>query len=178
MEAAIPNIGSAQPEKHSTAKEHMMIKDAEVRTLIDRAAISDVVNAYASAVDGRDWDRFRSLFFDSVFIDFRSFAPDLYRQLSLDELVTITQGLAAFDATQHLSTNHVHTIDGDRARCVSYMHAGHFLTHEGEAHACFLYGHYTYELQRVGTGWKIDRYGLQVTAQHGDPRVFEWVGMR
>jgi hypothetical protein len=155
-----------------------MIAEAEIRALIDRAAISDVVTAYAAAVDGRDWDRFRSLFAESVFIDFRSFDPSLYRQLPLDELVEITRALAAFDATQHLSTNHVHTLDGDRARCVSYMHAGHFLTREGEQHFCFLYGFYTYELQRRADGWKIDRYGLQVTAQHGDPRVFEWAGLR
>ncbi len=24
----------------------------------------------------------------------------------------------------------------------------------------------------------VDRYGLQVTAQFGEPRLFEWVGMR
>jgi hypothetical protein len=155
-----------------------MIDEPEIRALIDRAAVSDVVTAYASAVDGRDWERFRSLFAETVFIDFRSFHPSLHRELPLDELVEITRGLAAFDATQHLSTNHAHRIDGDRATCTSYMHAGHFLTREGEQHFCFLYGYYTYELQRVGSVWKIDRYGLQVTAQHGDPRVFEWAGLR
>lgn len=155
-----------------------MIDETALRTLIDRAAISDVVTAYATAVDSRDWERFRSLFAPRVFIDFRSFHPSLYRELPLDELVEITRGIAAFDATQHLSTNHVHTIDGDRATCVSYMHAGHFLKRDGVEHACFLYGFYTYELARAGQGWTIDRYGLNVTAQHGDPRVFEWVGMR
>jgi hypothetical protein len=155
-----------------------MRDDVQIRGLIDRAAISDVVNTYAWAVDSRDWDRFRSLFMDSIFIDFRSFDPSLYRQMTLDELVDITSALAAFDATQHLSANHVHSIDRDRARCVSYMHAGHFLTRNGDQHFCFLYGFYTYELQRVKDGWKIDRYGLQVTAQHGEPRVFEWVGLR
>jgi hypothetical protein len=155
-----------------------MIEEAEIRHLIDRTAVSDVVTAYATAVDLRDWELFRSLFTPSVFIDFRSFDPRLYRQLPLDDLVAITQNLAAFDATQHLSTNHVPSIEGDRARCVSYMHAGHFLTHEGEQHFCFLYGYYTYELQRAAQGWKIDRYRLQVTAQHGDPRVFGWAGLR
>jgi len=155
-----------------------MIEETEIRRLIDRAAISDAVTAYASAIDTHDWDWFRSLFTDSVFIDFRSFDPSLYRELTLDELVDITRRLAAFDATQHLSTNHVHNIEGDRARCISYMHAGHFLTHNGEQHFCFLYGHYTHELQRYGDSWKIARYGLKVTAQHGDPRVFEWAGLR
>jgi hypothetical protein len=121
---------------------------------------------------------FRSIFADRVFIDFRSFHPSLYKELSLDELVETMLGLSAFDATQHLSTNHVHSIEDDRATCVSYMHAGHFLKRDGEDYSCFLYGYYTYELLREGSNWKIDRYGLQVTAQHGDPRVFEWAGLR
>jgi hypothetical protein len=155
-----------------------MTDQASLQQLLDRAAISDVLNTYAAAVDTRDWALFRSLFTDPVFIDFRSFHPSLYRELPVDELVDITRGIAAFDATQHLSANHVHTIAGERATCVSYMHAGHFLKRDGQDHACFLYGYYTYELQRAATGWKVDRYGLQITAQHGDPRVFEWVGMR
>lgn len=155
-----------------------MIDTREIRKLIDRAAISDVVNAYATAVDTRDWDLFRSLFTERLFLDFRSFHPALYRELSVEELVEMTRMIAAFDATQHLSANHVHRIDGDRATCTSYMHAGHFLKRDGAEHVCFLYGFYTYELQRGDEGWKIDRYGLQITAQHGDPRVFEWVGMR
>lgn len=155
-----------------------MVEDGELQRLVDRAAISDVVNAYATAVDGRDWALFRSLFEPAVFLDFRSFHPSLHREVPLDELVEITRGIAAFDATQHLSCNHVHRIAGDRATCVSYMHAGHFLKRDGEDHACFLYGFYTYELLRKDRSWSIDRYGLRITAQHGDPRVFEWVGMR
>ena len=155
-----------------------MIEESEIRALIDRAAISDVVNAYATAVDTRDWDLFRSLFAERLFLDFRSFHPSLYRELAIDELVDMTRLIASFDATQHLSANHVHRLAGDRATCTSYMHAGHFLKRDGQDHACFLYGYYTYELARGAAGWKIDRYGLQITAQHGDPRVFEWVGMR
>ena len=155
-----------------------MPETASLRHLVDRAVISDVVNAYAIAVDTRDWGRFRGLFADRVFIDFRSFHPDLFRELPVDELVGITRAIAGFDATQHLSTNHVATIAGDRATCTSYMHAGHFLRRDDVDHACFLYGTYTYELARHGSGWQIDRYGLAISAQHGDPRVFEWVGMR
>jgi len=155
-----------------------MIEESEIRALIDRAAISDVVNAYATAVDSRDWDLFRSLFTERLFLDFRSFHPSLYRELSVDELVGMTRLIAGFDATQHLSANHVHRLAGDRATCISYVHAGHFLKRDGQDHACFLYGYYTYELARGSEGWKIDRYGLQITAQHGDSRVFEWVGMR
>jgi SnoaL-like domain len=155
-----------------------MIDEQAVQQLIDRSAVSDVVNAYATAVDTRDWALFGSIFADSLFLDFRSFHPSLYKQVSREELIEISKSVEAFDATQHLSANHRHTIHGDRATCVSYMHAGHFLKREGADHACFLYGYYTYELARHGVGWRIDKYGLQITAQFGEPKVFEWVGMR
>ncbi|MGE3692338.1 MAG: nuclear transport factor 2 family protein [Novosphingobium sp.] len=149
-----------------------------MQRLIDRTAVSDAVNAYATAVDTRDWELFGSLFADKLFLDFRSFHPSLYREVTREELVGITRSIEAFDATQHLSCNHRHSFSGDRATCVSYMHAGHFLKRDGEEHACFLYGHYTYELFRSGDGWLIDKYGMQITAQFGEPKVFEWVGMR
>ena len=154
-----------------------MIDEKAVQQLIDRAAVSDVVTAYATAVDTRDWELFRSLFADRLHLDFSTFHPSLKRDMPFEELLEISKNLASFDATQHLSTNHRVTVDGDRARCVSYMHAGHFMTRDGEKYACFLYGYYTYELQRAGEGWKIDSYGLTVTAEHGDPRVFEWAGL-
>ncbi|MCB2076905.1 MAG: nuclear transport factor 2 family protein [Novosphingobium sp.] len=148
----------------------------DIQTLIDRAAISDVVIAYATAVDTRDWDLLRSLFTDHVFYDFRTFDPDLYAEISVDELVERAMKLAAFDSTQHISSNHRHTIVGDRATCVSYMQASHFLARDGESSHCILYGFYTNDLVRTGQGWKIDRYALTVTGQTGDPRVFEWAG--
>lgn len=155
-----------------------MIDEKALQALIDRAAISDVVTAYATAVDRRDWSLFGSIFTDRVFLDFRTFDPDLYREVTVEELVELARRLSAFDATQHISANHAHTIDGDRATCVSYMHAGHFLRRPDGEHVCFLYGYYTHSLVRTDAGWKIDRYALTVTAQHGDPRVFEWAGIR
>lgn len=155
-----------------------MIDERAVQQLIDRMAVSDVVNAYATAVDTRDWALFGSLFADSLFLDFRSFHPSLYKQVTREELIEISKSVGAFDATQHLSANHRHSFAGDRATCVSYMHAGHFLKRDGVDHACFLYGYYTYELERHGKGWRIDKYGLQVIAQFGEPKVFEWVGMK
>ena len=155
-----------------------MIDEAAVQHLIDRAAVSDVLNSYATAVDTRDWRLFGSIFADSLFLDFRSFHPSLCKQVTRAELIEISKSVEALDATQHLSANHRHSFDGGRATCVSYMHAGHFLKRDGVDHACFLYGYYTYELERSGAGWIIDKYGLQITAQFGEPRVFEWAGMR
>ena len=148
---------------------------SDANTLIaDRLAISDVIIRYATALDTRDWRLLRSILTDRVAIDYTSFDPDLDLEMDAAEWVHRVRGLAGFDATQHLSTNHRHHIDGDTATCISYMHAGHFLKHEGEDHACFLYGYYTSELVRSAAGWKVCKVKLSITARHGEARVFEW----
>lgn len=144
--------------------------------LADRLAISDVVITYATAVDTRDWDLLRSIFTERVFFDFRSFDPDLLGEIGVDELVARAMVNAKFEATHHMSTNHRHEIDGDRATCVSYMQAGHFLKRPDGDYHCTLHGYYTNTLTRTSDGWKISRYALTVTGQVGDPRVFQWVG--
>jgi ketosteroid isomerase-like protein len=155
-----------------------MSDSAALQELIDKAAVSDVVYSYATAVDTRDWALFRSLFMDPLLLDFSTFHPSLKREISVDELLEISMKLSGFDSTQHLMGNHRHTIDGDRATCISYLHAGHFMTRDGKQYASFLCGYYTYEMQRRPDGWKIDRYGLTVTAEYGDLQVMEWAGLR
>lgn len=154
-----------------------MADEKALQELIDRAAITDITTSYATAVDTRDWELFQSLFNDPLFLDFSSFHPSLKREITVAELLDITRKLASFDSTQHMITNHRFDIDGDRATCIAYTQAGHFLTREGEDHACFLHGYYTFELERTGGKWKVDRYGLQITAQDGNPQIFEWVGL-
>ena len=149
-----------------------------LQTLLDHAAISDVLHTYASAVDRRDWPLFRSLFTERVIVDMRSFAPDRYFEIGVDELLELARPIDRFDATQHTSTNHLHRIDGDKATSVSYMQAGHFVKRPDGDFNCFLYGYYTTSLVRTDAGWKIREYALTITAQQGDPRVFEWAGMR
>ncbi len=151
-----------------------MKNDLSPEIVADRMAISDVVIQYATALDRRDWSLLRSILNDPVWIDYRSFDPELNREMSADEWVDSVKGLAGFDATQHLSTNHVHYLDGDIATCVSCMHAGHFLSKPDGEYFCFLYGYYTTELTRYADGWRIHKVRLDITARQGDSRVFDW----
>jgi hypothetical protein len=153
-----------------------MTQKAFLQNLADRAAISDVVLAYATAVDTRNWAMFRSIFTDRVALKFGSFGPGLDRELAADELLEITKKIANFTATQHISSNHVHTIAGDKARCRTYAQASHFLTRPDGDYFHILYGHYDYSLVRTESGWKIDGYSFNVAGQQGDPRVYGWAG--
>jgi hypothetical protein len=173
--------------------------DPNLQQLLDRAAISDVVHAYATGLDRRDWTLFRSIFLDSIEMDFRSVGLRAGRY-DADEWVRDAARLfAGFAATQHTSTNHVHDVRGDEATCTSNMQAEHFVrvaadpselgavdadsrnpdsrnTNYGaepaaEADRWTIGGYYTNELVRTVTGWKLAKVALIVTWQTGNPNV-------
>jgi hypothetical protein len=152
-----------------------------VETLVARAEISDVVNRYATGIDGRDWPLYRSIFADEVEFDFTSWSGGEPRRLAADAWVAnVRDGLSGFDATQHLSSNHVHTIDGggESATCVSYMVALHHIV-EGESRRMHgLGGYYTNRLRREAEGWKIHACALMVKWEMGDRGLFQIAARR
>ncbi len=147
--------------------------------LADRAAISDIVHGYATALDTLDWTLFRTIFAETVTIDYRSFDPALAFTIPADDWVAMLKGgFGGFDATQHISSNHVHDIDGDRARCVSYMQASHFVVRDGQTACATYFGYYVNGLIRTPDGWRLSDVTLNVTARTGEMRVFEWAAER
>ena len=147
--------------------------EAHIRRLIDRMAISDVVIAYATGVDRRDWALYRSIFTDPVRIDFASWSGAPASDVAADAWVAgVKAALTPFDATHHASTNHVVTIDGDRARCVSQMMALHHLVTGDAREMHAIGGYYTNSLVRTEEGWKIAVCALTVTWEMGDRGLF------
>ena len=147
--------------------------------LLARAEISDVVHRYATGIDSRNWPLYRSIFADEIELDFETWNGVPARLMSGDDWVAgVRAGLSGFDATQHLSSNHVHSIDGDEATCVSYMVALHYLVDGGERRMQGLGGHYTNRMRRGPDGWKIHACKLTVTWEMGDRVLFEIAGKR
>lgn len=60
------------------------------------------------------------------------------------------------------------TIDGDRAQCVVYMQAEHFLNERTPNRRFAIGGYYSNELVRVGSEWKLTLVTLTVLWTHGD----------
>jgi hypothetical protein len=148
-----------------------------IELLLDRAAISDVVHAYATGLDRRDWKLYRSIFLDTIEMNFKSVGirSGIYQA---DDWMRDAQRLfAGFRATQHTSTNHVHEIHGDTATCTSNMQAEHFVIREPNdgldsgADRWTIGGYYINELVRTETGWKLAKVTLNSTWQAGNPEV-------
>jgi hypothetical protein len=153
------------------------VNDLDLQALLDRAAISDTVNAYATGLDRRDWELYRSIFVKTIEMDFSSIGmrSGTYKA---DEWVRNEKRLfAGFRATQHTSTNHVHDIRGETATCTSNMQAEHFVTREPDdglddgQDRWTIGGYYINELVRTPVGWKLEKVTLMMTWQSGNREV-------
>ncbi len=157
------------------------MNDDALRMLLDRQAISDTVLRYATGIDMREWEAYRSCFTDEVEIDFTSWSGGEPQTMRADDWTAgVRAGLSGFQATQHISTNHVITFaeSGDEATCVSYMQAQHYLPNDQGDNTLTLGGYYTNTLVRGvaddgSDDWRIRRCQLTVTWTTGNRHIFE-----
>ena len=146
--------------------------DLDLRTLTDRAELSDLLHRYATAVDRRDWALLRRCFTDTIEADFRSFGVrEVFRGPADDWVALVRSTIDGCDATQHQSSNHVHEIAGDRARVTSYVRAEHMLISDRGDNHYTVAGWYDHAVVRSPDGWRIETYTLHVTSSHGNRHV-------
>ena|SRR5579872_6808810 len=141
----------------------------------DKLAVVETVYRYATGVDRRDWELYRSLFADTVTIDFSSFSPDLPpRVMGADDwvagLVPLFTGLAA---TQHSMTNPLAAVVGDAATVTMYVQAHHVFIPDDPASWYTVGGYYDDTLVRVDSRWLLTGVCLTVTWRAGDPTIME-----
>ncbi|MFN0093656.1 MAG: nuclear transport factor 2 family protein [Dehalococcoidia bacterium] len=148
--------------------------DARLALHLDKQDIIDSILRYASGIDMRDWELYRSAFTDEVEVDFTSWGGGEVRRLSGDAWVAgVRSTLAGFDGTQHTLTNFVVEVRGDEATAVVYMSAQHYLPNDKGDSTLTIGGYYTHELVRCPSDWKIRRAKLTVTWTTGNRHIFE-----
>ncbi len=135
----------------------------------ERITVAQTFYQYATGIDTRDWVIYRSIFADEVEMDFESWNGIPRHTIRADELAKNIQGyFAGLDATQHSMSNPRVTIDEDRAQCVVYMQAEHFLDDEAPSRRFVIGGYYSAELVRAGSEWKLVLVRLTVLWTRGD----------
>lgn len=148
-------------------------ENAKLQLLLDRAEISDVQLRYATGLDSRDWALFRSCFADEVDTDFTSVFGGEPRKVSADRWTEAARRtLSGLKATQHMITNHVITVAGDKATCVAYVQARHFLPNDTGDSMQTMFGYYTNRFLRTPAGWKIRACKLTLSWQTGNWGIF------
>ena len=98
-----------------------------LQTLSDRAQISDQLYRYAKGLDTRDWSLVASVLTNPFHLHAEMLEVDC--TLSPQEYIEMAPGkfLPGFDATAHLNTNQLITIDGDQAHIETRMYACHYI---------------------------------------------------
>jgi hypothetical protein len=147
----------------------------QLQWLVDRALIVETVYLYATAVDSRDWNLYRSIFTDVIDVDFSSYfqgGEPGWVTMPADAWVDAASApFAALDATQHSLSNPRVTIEGDDATCVVYVQAEHFLANREGDNYHTVGGYYTHTLVRTAAGWRLNRIKLTVRWQRGNKSI-------
>ena len=143
--------------------------------LQDRLAIIEVMNNYATGLDARDWELWRTVFTDETTFDLSSWNQVPPRLLETDRVVKSQARIfAELTATQHFLTNHRITIEGDQARGIAHMRAEHWLLEDdGSTSRYTMFGYYDDKFLRTANGWKMYEMQLNVTQTEGDRRVMD-----
>ncbi|MFI6294179.1 nuclear transport factor 2 family protein [Nonomuraea sp. NPDC050790] len=130
-------------------------------------AIIETCTRMAWHSDQREWNRLAEVFADSVTLDYTSLNGGEPATLTPAQIVEAWSGLlGAFDATQHLITNHLVTVEDGTAVCTASFQATHRLANPHGSPLWTLGGTYRFDLVRSGGGWKIS--GVVMTATWAD----------
>ncbi|MDP6867534.1 MAG: nuclear transport factor 2 family protein [Acidimicrobiales bacterium] len=122
------------------------------QALEDRIAAEDLLTRYATAVDRRDWEQYRSIFTTDAEIDYTS-AGGIAG--TIDEIVEfLSTSLEMFEMTQHLVSNIDLEVNGDSAT-VTAMFNNPMRLPGGDT--WFTGGWYHHDLVRTPNGWRSRR---------------------
>ena len=122
----------------------------DVQRISDELEIVSVLNRYARAVDGKDWDLLRSLFTEDAHLDYSCVGgPSAGR----DEVCSwLERSLTLMPMTQHFITNVEADIDGDTATVRAMFYNPMLLPGATETSACG--GYYHHVMVRTASGWR------------------------
>ena len=122
------------------------------QALADRIAAEDLLTRYATAVDRRDWQQYRSIFTADAEIDYTS-AGGIAG--TVDEVVEfLSTSLEMFEMTQHLVSNIDLEVNGESAT-VTAMFNNPMRLPGGDT--WFTGGWYHHDLVRTPDGWRSRR---------------------
>jgi 3-phenylpropionate/cinnamic acid dioxygenase small subunit len=117
----------------------------------DRERITEVLVRYATGIDTRNWELFRTCFTRDVRADY----GDIGKWGDVDGITAFMaaahEGMAA---TQHMMSNASIDLDGDVAAVVSYVHAVLMVTRDPPSWVDAV-GRYVDRFVRTADGWRI-----------------------
>ena len=130
--------------------------EEQVRFLLDRAEIADVITRYGQSIDTLDFKMLRTCYVEHIDMDHEPTTNMARKVFSADEWCRLAQQFhTQLDGDEHILIPQTIVLDGDRAQCHVLMHANHFKRDVQGSPYQALIGSYDLTLQRTEDGWKI-----------------------
>ena len=123
--------------------------------LRDRAEITEVLVRYATGIDRRDWELFRSIWTEDVDANYGRGIGHFH---SADEITDyMTRSHASMGSTWHRLSNFSIDVQGDEATSRTYVHAVLNVVRDDPDRWLEVIGHYDDSLVRTVGGWRVAR---------------------
>lgn len=130
--------------------------EQQLRELLDKQAIFDLINAYCNAADRHDQDKMRALYHEDAIDEHGQFARGPAKDF-IDRLPDIQKPMAIL---HHNVTTVNLKLDGDRAEGEVYILAFHQVRHEQELFDVFIGGRYFDKYQKRDGLWKFSHRSI------------------
>ena len=140
----------------------------DLTALQDNQEITELCYRYGLILDGRDWAGLAALFTpdaSAFYLDM----PPCHGYRAIED--TCRSALGSLSATQHLISNVVVRLDGDRAESSCYLQAQHVKTGTPGGDNFIIAGRYDDQLIRTPDGWRIRERRLTLSWTSGNPAV-------
>ena len=133
--------------------------------IADRLAIDDLLDAYASALDTKDWDLLRTLFVPGAVVDYTEEGG--VRGTVEEAIAWFQMAMAPFTASQHFVTNRRVAVNGDAATVHAYIFSPLGVpTGDNVLTLVFAGGFYEDELRRTPEGWRFSARTIRASWFH------------
>jgi len=133
----------------------------------DRLAITDLLHTYAWAIDAQDWALLDTVFTPDAQLDYSS-NPGGVAGPYPEVRAWLESVMQYFPITQHLMSNSIVTLDGDRATAKTMVHNPQGArTRTAHPHMFFVGARYDDQLVRTDAGWRIAQRVETLLWMHG-----------
>ncbi len=142
---------------------------AAVQALLDKQSICELLMRYSRAMDRRDWDLAKAVYWPDAVDDHIQYRGDVagFIEHAANFLVDMP--------TMHLLGNILIDLEGaNRAFSETYFHAYHDIPGEGGRQNLILWGRYLDSHEKRGGEWKISSRTLALDAYSTTPGTSDW----
>ena len=166
--AAGGGAAAAPAGLHTAAEGEGMTTHTSIEELASRLEIRDVLTRYTVALDTRDLEMFRTVFYEESRFDYGAYGSGTGVEWFLE---WVAAGMDICKATYHLLGQSLIDLDGDTATGRTYLVAQHVGKGDYDGALFMIAGWHLDRFARTPDGWRVSERRFEGSWTQGDSRV-------